>query len=517
MQLGQSQSTTTLQIEGGLVADSAADAFGIRAFKGLPYAAAPIEDLRWRKPHPVTPWSGVRAADEWGPRPMQSSRLGEIDPLNKRMGEDCLYLNVWTPARSADEKLPVMVWIHGGSNNTGAGSQPEYDGVALARMGVVVVTINYRLDVFGFLAHPELTRESGVGASGNYALLDQIAALKWVRANIATFGGDPAAVTVFGESAGAMNISLLMVSPLAKGLFARAIGQSGGSLKPIAWLGPKPLRIGEEDGVKFAQSLGAHSIAALRARPADEILKTAIANPIAYGFGVFDGYVVPEHPAKVYAEGRQNEAPLMVGWTVDEGTVFAPRFATWGPDQPSYVERVRAAFGEDADRVLALYPGGPTLDDDKAAFAALLGDEIISYGAWAWAELAAAKGAAPTYRYYFTRRPPGAPEYSIYPLTAPGVYHSAEICYVWKTLQLRDWPWQEADRRLSATMASYWVNFARTGDPNGEGLPHWPVYKPGGSGAVMELGETIGVQSETHRRRYEFLDEFYRKAAAQTP
>jgi para-nitrobenzyl esterase len=517
MELRPLQTMSPLRIEGGLVADRAPDAYEIRAFKGLPYAAAPIGALRWRKPHPVEPWDGARAADDWGPRAMQGARLGEIDPLNKRMSEDCLYLNVWTPARSADEKLPVMVWIHGGSNNTGAGSQPEYDGVALARMGVVVVTINYRLDVFGFLSHPELTSESDGAASGNYGLLDQIAALQWVRANIAAFGGDPAEVTLFGESAGAMNVSLLMVSPLAEGLFARAIGQSGGSLKPIAVFGPKPLRIGEEDGVKFAQSLGARSIAELRARPADEILKAALANPIAFGFGLVDGYVVPKLPAQIYAEGAQHKVPLMVGWTADEGTVFAARLVAWGPGLPSYVERMRAWFPDDTDRALALYPAGPTLEGDKAAFAALLGDEIISYGAWAWAERVAATSPAPIYRYYFTRRPPGAPEHSVYPLTAPGVYHSAELCYVWKTLMLRDWPWQVADRRLSETMASYWVNFAKTGDPNGGDLPHWPAYKPGGSGPVMELGENIGIQSETHRSRYEFLDQHYRKAAAKTP
>jgi para-nitrobenzyl esterase len=516
MESRRSPTLSPLQIEGGLIADCAPDANGIRAFKGLPYAAAPIGALRWRKPYAVTPWDGVRAADDWGPRAMQGDRLGEIDPLNKRMSEDCLYLNVWTPARSADEKLPVMVWIHGGSNNTGAGSQPEYDGVILAGMGVVVVTINYRLDVFGFLAHPDLTQESGVKASGNYGLLDQIAALQWVQKNISALGGDPTQVTVFGESAGAMNISLLTVSPLAEGLFARAIGQSGGSLKPISLFGPKPLRVGEEEGVKFAQSLGARSIVELRARPADEILKAALANPIAYGFGVVDGYVVPKHPAEVYAEGGQHKVPMMVGWTADEGTIFAARLVTWGPGLPSYVERIRAQFQDDSDRALALYPAGLTLEDDKATFAALLGDEIISYGAWAWAEQAAATSPAPIFRYYFTRRPPGAPDHSIYPLTGPGVYHSAELCYVWRTLALRDWPWQEADFRLSAAMASYWVNFAKTGDPNGGSLPRWSAYQPGGSGSVMELGETIRIQSETHRRRYEFLDQYYQKVAART-
>jgi para-nitrobenzyl esterase len=515
MTLSASRATQPLQIEGGEIADIAADSAGIRVFKGIPYAAPPVGELRWRGPEPVKPWIGVRNAGEWGPRAMQGDRLGDIDPLNKRMDEDCLYLNIWTPAKSAQDNLPILFWIHGGSNNTGAGSQPEYDGVALARKGVVVVTINYRLDVFGFLAHPDLSAESGVNASGNYGLLDQIAALRWVQKNISAFGGDPKQVTLFGESAGAMDISLLMVSPLAEGLFARAIGQSGGALKPAPVFGPKPLRIGEQDGVKFAQGLGANSIAELRALPAREVLKAALASPIAYGFGVVDGHVVPDHPAKLYAEGRQHKIPLLVGWNSDEGTYFSARLVSWGPDSPSYSERIQALYKDSAEAVLALYPPGPGPQDDKASFAALFGDEIISYGAWAWAERASAIDASPTYRYYFTRRPPGAPELSVYPLTAPGVYHSAEICYVWNNLQVRDWPWEGEDRRLADVMSSYWVNFAKTGNPNGNGLPGWPPYKQGGAGLVMELGRQIGVQGETHRDRYEFLDHYYRKGASQ--
>lgn len=515
MDLSDYRTLAPLAIEGGEIADVTADASGVRVFKGIPYAAPPVGELRWRKPQPVRPWNGVRKAEDWGPRGMQSDRLGDIDPLNKRMDEDCLYLNVWTPARTANDKLPILFWIHGGSNNTGAGSQPEYDGRALAGKGVVVVTINYRLDVFGFLAHPELTSESGVNASGNYGLLDQIAALRWVRNNISAFGGDPNQVTVFGESAGAMDISLLMVSPLAEGLFARVIGQSGGALKSANIFGPKPLRVGEEDGLKFAQALGAKSIADLRAIPAADVLKAALKNPIAYGFGVVDGYVVPEHPAKIYAEGRQRDIPLIVGWNTDEGTYFAARLVAWGPDLPSYAERIRAQYKDQAPAVLKLYQPGATLEEDKASFAALFGDEIISYGAWAWAERASATSASPTYRYFFTRRPAGAPELSVCPLTAPGVYHSAEICYVWNNLEVRDWPWEAEDRRLADVMSSYWVNFAKTGNPNGDGLPPWPAYKPGGGGQVMELGKDIGAGGESHRERYAFLDGYYQKPASQ--
>ncbi len=502
-----------LQVEGGQIANAAPDASGIRVFKGIPYAAPPVGELRWKAPQPVQPWNGIRSIAKWGPRCVQSSRLGDLDPLNKRMSEDCLYLNVWTPATSASQSLPVMVWIHGGSNLNGAGSQPEFDGSRLAGKGVVVVTINYRLDVFGFLAHPELTKESGTNSSGNYGLLDQIAALKWVRRNIRTFGGDPNRITLFGESAGAFDVSLLMASPLTKGLFIGAIGESGGTLTTIAAFGPKPLQIGEQDGIKFIEAMGVNSIAKARAKPAGDILEAAIKNPITYAFGVVDGYVVPEHPASIYAEGKQNDVPLLVGWNADEGSLFAARIKL-PADAPPYAERIRAQFKDQADAALKLYPPGSTPQDEKASLTALLGDEIIAYGSWAWAERAAVSGKSPVYRYGFTRRPPGAPELSLYPLTAPGVYHFAEIYYVFNTLHvMSDWPWESNDRRLADAMSSYWTNFAKTGDPNGPGLPQWLAYKPGGGGQVMELGARIGLQPERDRDRYEFFDALYRKTA----
>jgi para-nitrobenzyl esterase len=511
---GLSRAAEPLHVDGGALADTAPDALGIRAFKGIPYAAPPTRSLRWKPPQAVAAWNGVRTATDWGPRCVQSNRLGDIDPLNRRMDEDCLYLNVWTPAKTSAEKLAVMVWIHGGSNLNGAGSQPEYDGAPLAGKGVVVVTINYRLDIFGFLATPELTAESDTHASGNYALLDQITALKWVHNNIAAFGGDPSRVTVFGESAGSLDISLLMASPLAKGLFARAIGESGGALTPIVAFGPKPLNVGERDGAAFVASLGTPSLAELRARPAAELLDAILKKPITYGFGVIDGYVVPEHPAQSFANGRQNDVPLLVGWNADEGTLFASRIP-FPPSAPSYADRVRAQFKDQAERVLKLYPPGSTPDEDKAAFAELFGDEIIGYGSWAWAERATVSGRAPVYRYRFTRRPPGAPLSSINPLTAPGVYHSAELYYVFNTLGAREWLWETDDRHLADTMSSYWTNFAKTGDPNGPDLPQWIAYKPNGGGQVMELGKEIGMRSERNRDRYEFFDALYGKLTPQ--
>ncbi|MBK6651361.1 MAG: carboxylesterase family protein [Betaproteobacteria bacterium] len=502
------------KVDGGVIESVAPDSTGVTVYKGIPFAAPPIGNLRWKAPQSVVGWEGERSAKEWGPRCMQSSRLGNLDPLNKRMDEDCLYLNIWTPAKSEVESLPVMIWIHGGSNTNGAGSQPEYDGSALARKGVVLVTINYRLDVFGFLAHPDLTAESGGKSSGNYGLLDQIAALQWVQKNITAFGGDPKNVTVFGESAGAMNISLLMASPMAKGLFAKVIGQSGGALTPVLPFGPKPLVAGEKDGRMLAQALEAKSVADLRAKTAAEISVAVGRAPITYGFGVVDGYVVPEHPANLYAKGKHNDLPFLGGWNADEGTLFAARMKM-PVDAHSLVAMLGGLFKMRSEQAVKAYAsGGGSPEDLKAAYTTLVGDQIIGYGTWAWAENLATKGKAPVYRYYFNRRPPLAPALSIQPLAAPGVYHFAEVQYVFNNLHVQaDWGWQDADRKLADTMGSYWVNFAKNGDPNGPGLPAWPIYKGGKGGQVMELGANIVAREEPNRERFELLDGHYKAAA----
>ncbi len=503
--LGSTTALAALRTEAGWVRDAAPDSTGVRVFKGLPYAAPPIGSLRWKPPAPVVAWSGERDASTWGPRCMQSNRLGPMDPLNPRMEEDCLYLNVWTPATTATAPLPVMVWIHGGSNTNGAASQPEYDGAAFARQGVVLVSINYRLDIFGFLAHPELSAESGTKASGNYGLLDQIAALQWVQKNIAAFGGDPQRVTVFGESAGAMDISLLMASPLTKGLFARAIGESGGAVSRLPGFGPKPLATGEAEGLKFVQAAGAASIAELRTKPAADLLATVAKGPIIYGFGVVDGYVVPEHPAVLYAKGAFQDVPLLTGNNADEGSLFAARMKIPGTAQ-AFAEALQAQFKDAAAVALPLYAAGDTPQSVRAAFFSLIGDEIINYGNWAWAESVAAQRRSPVYRYHFTRRPPGAPEAALYPLAAPGVFHFAEINYVFNNFDVRrEWNWQAEDLRLGQTMLGYWTQFAKTGNPNGPGLPTWPPYQAGGAGQVMELGADIALRPEPHRARQVFF------------
>ena len=357
---------------------------------------------------------------------MQTGQPAEVDPLNPLMSEDCLYLNVWTPAKSADDRLPVMVWIYGGGFKIGSGSEPWYNGANLAKKGVIVVTVNYRLDVFGFLSHPELTAESNDHASGNYGLLDQIAALGWVKRNIAAFGGDPGQTTVFGKSAGSISVSALMASPLAHGLFQRVIGESGAMLFPDkSPYALAPLAKAEQAGVKFADLLSAHSIAELREKPAEALLDVLAKNPDIPRMSrgpIIDGQVLPVSPAEIFAKGQQTDVPLLAGSTSDEGTLFTGRAQQATPE--SYTEQVRQLFGDAADAVRKLYPVG-TPEETKSSFASLFGDQLIAYPTWLWNELQARTGKAPTYRYLFELRPP-APELSQTPLAPRRVPHGGD-------------------------------------------------------------------------------------------
>ena len=324
------------RVEGGVIADVQPNSTGVRSFKGIPFAAPPIGELRWRAPQSVKPWQGERSADQFGPKCMQTGQPSDIDPHNLLMSEDCLYLNVWTPAKSSDDRLPVMVWIYGGGFKTGSGSEPWYNGANLAKKGVIVVTVNYRLDVFGFLSHPELTSESNDHASGNYGLLDQIAALGWVKRNIVAFGGDPGRTTCSGESAGSLSVSALMASPLARGLFQRVIGESGAMLFPDkSPFALAPLAKAEQAGVKFADLLSAHSIAELRDKPADALLDTLAKHPdiprMARG-PIIDGRVLPVNAIEIFAKGQQTDVPLLAGSTSDGDPVHWPGTAGDTPE-----------------------------------------------------------------------------------------------------------------------------------------------------------------------------------------
>jgi para-nitrobenzyl esterase len=485
--------------DAGLVEGAVSSDSKVHLFKGIPFAAPPVGALRWKAPQPVAKWGGVHKATAFGPRCMQARIYDDMVFRDRGPSEDCLYLNVWTPSTMVQARLPVMVWIYGGGFAAGSASEPRQDGENLAKKGVVVVSFNYRLGVFGFLSHPELSRESGRSASGNYGLLDQVAALEWVRKNIAAFGGDADNVTIFGESAGSFSVSALMASPLAQDLFQKAIGESGAFFSNT--LGAPPLALAEEADQKFADSLGAHSLEALRALPADALLQAA-QKPGEIRFRpIIDGYFLPDYVRSIFASGRQSQIPLLAGWNADEGD-FHGIFAGADPTAPNFIARAHAIFGNKADAFLKLYPAGT---DDQARRSAqdLAGDQFIAYSTWKWIEMQAATGNSRVFRYEFDDAPP-APKDS----TAPsrGAYHSAEIEFVFEALASKNLPWRPEDEKLSDLMSSYWTNFARTGDPNGPGLPQWPAYNSEGKYEVMHLSASPYSAPDMHRSRYEFLD-----------
>ncbi|HEY0966059.1 MAG TPA: carboxylesterase family protein [Opitutaceae bacterium] len=483
------------------------EASGVVSFKGIPFAAPPVGALRWREPQPAANWTGVRPALEFGPRAMQQALFSDMVFRGGAPSEDCLYLNVWTSARAASEKLPVLVYFYGGGFVAGDGSEPRYDGESMATKGIVAVTVNYRLGVFGFLAHPELTKESPHRASGNYGLLDQAAALRWVRANIAAFGGDPARVTIAGESAGSMSVSAQMASPLSRDLIAGAIGESGavvGGTRPVILLAAA-----EQAGVTAAAKWGAGeapTLAALRAIPADQLLQNAGRG----GFGpIVDGYFFPKDPTAIYAAGEQARVPLLAGVNdAEQGGSFGPR----DNPPPSLVEhfkgQLEAVFPGKVTEALKHYPAS---NDAEARLAArdLASDRFISYGTWKWIDLATKTGGKPTYSYYYTwGRPPtvtAAANATGAPAARPWAGHSVEIEYAMGNLATnRVYAWTDDDRRVSAVLQGYFVNFIKTGNPNGPGLPEWPTYA---SGQRQVIGLTAAPTSDAPwKARYEFFE-----------
>jgi para-nitrobenzyl esterase len=490
-----------VRLDSGPVSGAAGKDPAVRVYKGIPFAAPPVGNLRWSPPRPVAHWDGVRSATEFGNMCMQAAGggrgKGKAENAGPRVSEDCLYLNVWTAAASPSERRPVMVWIHPGGYNSGSGSGPGYDGEALAKKGVVLVTINYRLGIFGFFSHPELTQESDRRGAGNFAFMDQTAALEWVQRNIAQFGGDPKRVTVFGNSAGASSISNLVASPRTKGLFQRAASQSG------AWLGLSvgPMRTlaqAEEAGVKTAESIlgkeGAHSIAELRAKPADEVLRAGRG-----GGPVIDGWFLPQDPATIFAQGKQNDVPMLLGSNKDEGTFFLQTTTA-----AAFTERERKRFGDSADGFFKVYPNGTDAEADSSQFAAFR-DEL-GFVMRNWANAQTKTGKSRVYLYYFTHEPPSAGAGA----RGSGATHGSEAQYVFGNL-LGNRPWTDVDREVSATMSSYWVNFATTGDPNGKGLPKWPSYDAKKSDRPMVLGDKAEVGPEPNAGQIAFFQAWYEK------
>jgi len=437
---------------------------GLDVYKGIPFAAPPVGDLRWRPPVHAAPWTGTRKADAFAAACMQTgvSMPGETAPA---VSEDCLYLNIWAPSKTAQKHLPVIVWIYGGGYINGSASMPLYWGDQLAQKGVIVVTIAYRLGPLGFLALPELTRESPHHTSGNYGLMDQIAALEWIQRNIAAFGGDPECVTIAGQSSGAISVSILMASPLAKGLFQRAIAESGGLFEPLA-LAPKFLLANAEtDGDKYAVSLGAVSLKELRQLPATQLTGNAggIVHP------VIDPYLLPHSPYEAFTSGEQNDVPLLIGSNAEEARALVD------------VTRVTAAtLNDDLEHSVgqlppALVAAYPHATDQEARQAQLGLERDLRFGwdMWAWARLQAGTGQSPVFYYSFRQQPP-FPAGSVY--AGWGASHYAELWYVFDHLGQSPWNWTAADRKLAEEMSSYWVNFAKSGNPNRPGLPLWAAF-----------------------------------------
>jgi para-nitrobenzyl esterase len=489
-----------VRTEAGVVSGMKSADGKVVIFKGVPFAAPPVGELRWKEPQPLAPWKGVREANEFGARCMQARIYEDMVFRDSGPSEDCLYLNVWTPEISAKTKLPVMVWIYGGGFQAGSTSEPRQDGEHLAHKGVVIVSMNYRLGIFGFFSHPGLTAESAHHASGNYGLMDQAAALKWVHENIAAFGGDPNNVTIFGESAGSIAASALMASPLSKELIHAAIGESGAFFGKT--VSAKPLAESERRDAVFAESLGLKSLGQLRGVSAQKLLEASRGENDNLRFRPnIDGYFMPATAYEIYAKGEQAHVPLLAGWNRDEGS-YQRFFGKEQVNKENYAAKIRQLFGEAAAEALKLFPGGS--DEEVKSSAALLSTaDFIARETWKWMEIHLQTGEAAVYRYEFDQMPPPSDGHAS---EAGLAYHSAEIEYVFGTLDWKKISWRAEDYKLSEQMGSYWTNFAKTGNPNGAGLGVWPMYMRKSGYQLMHLGPGPRAMADTQREQFLFLD-----------
>ncbi len=453
-----SQQPAPVKVAEGLVQGTTEN--GLTVYRGIPFAAPPVGELRWRAPQPAEKWAGIRQAVQFAPGPIQAWGPQE------GKSEDCLYLNIWTPAKSAKDRVPVLVWIYGGGFSVGSTSEPLCSGENLARRGVVLVSIAYRVGQLGFLAHPELSKENPNHVSGNYGLLDIIAGLNWIKKNIAAFGGDPGKVTIFGESAGGIAVSMLCASPLAKGLFHGAISQSGGSFgppRPTTYPGENMRRLAdaEQAGKAYTDSAGVPSIAAMRKLSPDKL-------PAIRGMAwpIIDGYVIPDDQYKLYEAGKFNDTPILVGYNSDEGA------SIWPPKTPAdYINSVKARYGKFADELLKAYPVGTTSVPKTARD--LGRDAAFGWQTWSWARLQSKMGHSKAFYYYFDHHP-------IFPESSPkagyGSPHGQDVAYVFQHLNPSSPEATGTDQAISDAMATYWTNFAKHGDPNGTGVPAWPAF-----------------------------------------
>jgi para-nitrobenzyl esterase len=484
---------------------------GLQMFFGIPFAKPPVGDLRWKAPQPADNWQGVLETKKFGHSPVQTNVFGDMIYRADTTSEDCLYLNVWTPAKKGIKSLPVLVYFYGGGFVAGDGSEPRYDGASMAKKGMVVVTTNYRLNIFGFFAHPELSKESPYHASGNYGLLDQNAALKWVQQNIAAFGGDAKKVTIAGESAGSISVSAHMASPLSKDLIAGAIGESGAAINPTLF--PVPLAEAEKTGLEFAKNAGYNSLDELRALSTKDLF--AIYNQSKrFGFPlVIDGYFLPKSLPEIFRAGQQAQIPLLLGWNSAEipGMAF-----TQGPyTEENYIKKVKETYPDDYEEVLKLYPHGSEKEIELSA-TALASDRFIAYSTWKWFDLQRKNSSQPVYRYLYCKMMPVAgaekKENTPFKMSEPiGAPHACEIPYCLGNLYLvKEHAWSAEDFKVSETMQNYFANFILTGNPNGKNLPEWPAVEANDpTPDVMLLNIESKAVKAQNDERYLFLDKSY--------
>ena len=497
----------------------------LQMFFGVPYAKPPVGELRWRAPQPLEKWSGVYHAKSFANGPVQGLVFGDMRFRSPGVSEDCLYLNIWSPAKPKGSPLPVLVYFYGGGFVAGDGSEPRYDGASMAKKGIVVVTVNYRLNIFGFFAHPELSKESPYHASGNYGLLDQHAALKWVQKNIHVFGGDPSRVTIAGESAGSISVSAQMSSPLSKALIAGAIGESGAGINPT--LAPVPLAEAEKTGIEFATKAGYTTLAQLRSLSTFELFEL-YSQSKRFGFPlVVDGYFFPGTMPEIFANQQQAQIPLLLGWNSAE--IPAAAFMNGKPlTKENFISRVRETYAENADEILKLHPHANTTEVELSA-TALASDRFIAYSTWKWFDLHRKNSAQPVYRYLYSRvRPPLIDQSKVSglaggtlekqkdspPPPAPvGAAHACEIEYCMGNLSLStEYAWTAEDYKVSAVMQEFFANFIKTGNPNGEGLPKWPAAeREDATPSVMIINVESKAVEATDDARYLVHDKIYNK------
>lgn len=511
-------------IENGVIEGNYDTKSGIQTYFGIPFAKPPVGELRWKAPQPLTNWSVVKETKKFGPRPIQPIVFGDMNSRSNGLSEDCLYLNVWTPAKRNTKDLPVLVYFYGGGNVAGDASEPRYDGESMAKKGIVVITCNYRLNIFGNFAHPALSAETAYKGSGNYGYFDQILALKWVQKNIAQFGGDPKKVTIAGESAGSIAVSYQMASPLSKGLFAGAIGESGAGINPT--MAPVTLVEAEKQGAEFAKNAGVSTLKQLRALSTREIYEM-YNEAKRFGFPVvIDGYFMPKTLPQIFGAKQQAQVPLLLGWNSAEVPGMA--FMQGKPyNEENYIARVKKEYPSDFEEVLKLYPHGSEKEVELSA-TALAADRFISYSTWKWFDLHRNNSSQPVYRYLYSKLRPALVDNSLASGLAGGTVkkegntpkaseavgapHACEIEYCMGNLHLvKEYAWTADDFKVSDTMLNYFANFIKTGNPNGDKLPEWTVAK---SGDITPPVMVIDTESKTVKApndaRYEFLDKAYK-------